>query len=401
MSDGKAVPLYQKIKQALRDEIAGQGYDPATPFVTQREVCDRFGVSTITAVRALNDLVAEGVLVRRRGQGTFVADSAARRRSEARRDGTTVACIVNGLHGLGGPHLSQILGAIEAACSENGYQLLLANSAKSTEREEDALRRALDHGARGIVLYPVEGRAHPEAFAEVRRRGVPLVMIDRYRPDIAADAVVADNTDLGYQVTAGLIRRGHQRIATLWGETQCTSIGERYAGHIRAVREHGLPIRSDLTLLRPYEPLPEDDRADLLATLLKTDEPPTAMLCANGYVFAAAAHDLLKLGLHVPEDIDLACMDDAGPYDLLRLAAVEGILPSEEMGRTAIELLTQRITGAHPFSGPMQRIVLAVSLRERDLAGGHLRTAGPREPRAPQRRDIGQRIAKPRKGRAG
>lgn len=398
MSDSKPVPLYQKIKQALREEVGDGRYDPAIPFVTQREVCERFGVSTITAVRALNDLVAEGVLVRRRGQGTFVADPTARRRTAANRDGTTVACIVNGLHGLRGAHLSQILGAIEAACRENGYQLLLANSAKSTEREEDALRRALDHGARGIVLYPVEGQAHREAFAEVRRRRVPLVMIDRYRPDVAADAVVPDNADLGYRVTARLIQRGHQRIATLWGETQCTSVNERFAGHIQAVREHGRPIRSDLTLLRPYEPLPEQDRAEFLAALLNTDEPPTAVLCANGYVFAAAAHDLLKLGLHVPEDIELACMDDAGPYDLLRLAAVEGVLPSEEMGRKAIELLTQRMTSAQPYGAPMQRIVLTVSLRERDAAAGHLRTTGPRGLQKP---DGARQVASRRKKRTG
>jgi GntR family transcriptional regulator of arabinose operon len=361
-------PLYQRIKQALRDEIDEGRFDPAVPFVTQREVCERFGVSTITAVRALNDLVADGVLVRRRGQGTFVAASAGLRRTAATRDHATVACIVNGLHGLRGAHLAHILVTVEARCAENGYQLLLFNSAESTAREEDALRRAYDQSVDGIVLYPVQGRAHADVIAEARRRRVPLVMLDRYRPDVPTDAVVADNNDLGYQLTERLIAQGHERIATLWGETECTSVVERHAGHVQAVRDHHLPIRPALAVLSPYEPLPEKQRVAALENLLGSAEPPSVLLCANGYVLTAAAHDLSVLGLRVPEDIDLACMDDTGPYDLLRLAAVEGILPSEEMARKAMDLLVQRMTSGRPYGRPARRIVLPVAVREREIA---------------------------------
>ncbi|MFD7156678.1 LacI family DNA-binding transcriptional regulator [Kribbella sp. NPDC059898] len=347
-------PLYQQIKQALTDEIAAGRFDPAEPFVTQREVCERFGVSSITAVRALNDLVAEGVLVRRRGVGTFVAP--ARRR--APRSGV-IACIVNGLHGLRGPHLANILAAAEEVCADRGYQLALQNSADSTEREEGALRRALGHGVDGILLYPVQGRAHPEVFAEVRRQRVPLVMIDRYRPDVPTDAVVADNTDLGLRITAQLIEAGHERIATLWGETECTSVTDRQAGHLQALRAAGLAIRPDLTALRPYEPLEERRRRTLLSGLLSSPEPPTVLLCANGYVLAAVAHDLMVLGVRVPEDVQLACMDDSGPYETLPLAG-EAVLPSGELGRRATELLIERITGP---AGPPRQLVLPVGVR--------------------------------------
>jgi DNA-binding LacI/PurR family transcriptional regulator len=354
-------PLYQLVKQALRDEIGVGRFDPAEPFVTQREVCERFGVSSITAVRALNDLVAEGVLIRRRGLGTFVAPTRLRRA----RSGV-IACIVNGLHGLAGAHLANILAAAEAVCADRGYQLVLQNSAESTEREEGAVRRALNNDVDGILLYPVQGRAHPEVFGEVRRRQVPLVMIDRYRPDVPADAVVADNTDLGLRVTERLIATGHERIALLWGETECTSVTDRQAGHLQALRTAGLPLRPDLAVLRPYEPLGETARLGQLTGLLRSPEPPTVLLCANGYVLAMVAHDLGLLGLRVPDDIQLACLDDSGPYETLPLAA-EGVLPSAELGRQATELLVERIAGSD--AAPPRQLVLPVALRERRTAG--------------------------------
>ena len=355
-------PLYEQIKQALNEEIDAGRFDPAVPFVTQREVCDRFGVSTITAVRALNDLVAAGVLVRRRGQGTFVADLE-RRRGPAVAGGA-VACIVNGLHGLRGAHLANILAIAEAVCAEQGYQLVLSNSAESAEREERALRRALDQGVRGILLYPVQGRVHPDALTEVRRRRVPLVMIDRYRPDVPTDAVVADNSDLAYRLTTHLIERGHERVATLWGETECTSVVERQTGHVRALRDHQLAIRPDLTVLRPYEPLDDKPRLALLSSLLQSAEPPSVLLCANGYVLARAAEDLATLGFRVPDDLELACMDDSGPYDSLRLTSVEGILPSVDMASQAMDLLLRRMTSPRPYAATPRHVVIGVDIRE-------------------------------------
>src|ERR687895_2173785 len=68
------VTLFAWVKQELLDSIARGEFSPDEPFITQREIVERFGVSTTTAVRALNELVADGVVVRRRGRGTFVAE---------------------------------------------------------------------------------------------------------------------------------------------------------------------------------------------------------------------------------------------------------------------------------------------------------------------------------------
>src|SRR6185437_1363988 len=112
MSVEEEAPLYRRIKRDLRAAIARNEYRSDTPFVTQRELCERYGVSTTTAVRALNELVMEGVLVRQRGRGTFVADNATSR--PVGRD-RTVACII---HGLEGPHNSAVVSGVETVCGE-------------------------------------------------------------------------------------------------------------------------------------------------------------------------------------------------------------------------------------------------------------------------------------------
>lgn len=71
-----AIPLYHQIYLALRDLIlSGQlGLGAAVP--TEYELADHYGVSRITARRALDELAAHGLVERRRRTGTRVIVSA-------------------------------------------------------------------------------------------------------------------------------------------------------------------------------------------------------------------------------------------------------------------------------------------------------------------------------------
>ncbi|HMG64185.1 MAG TPA: substrate-binding domain-containing protein, partial [Streptosporangiaceae bacterium] len=101
-------------------------------------------------------------------------------------------------------------------------------------------------------------------------------------------------------------------------------------------------------------------------------QPPSVLLCANGYVLASAAQDLLALGFAIPGDVDLAGMDDAGPFDVLPLTAAAVSLPSREMGRRAMELLHRRISADAPVTGP-ELVVVPVTVQTRQAAQAHLR----------------------------
>lgn len=68
------MPLYQQLKQRLRDEIARGVYKPGDQLPAELELIHQFGVSRITVRQALSDLAAEGLVMRRHGKGTFVAE---------------------------------------------------------------------------------------------------------------------------------------------------------------------------------------------------------------------------------------------------------------------------------------------------------------------------------------
>ncbi|TCJ16901.1 GntR family transcriptional regulator [Rubrobacter taiwanensis] len=374
------VPQYHRVKQALLREIESSDYAPDEPFITTREVCSRFGVSTTTAVRALDDLVREGVLVRKRGRGTFVTDKRQVRESIPSRNTRTLGCIFSGLQGR---HMSEMLSGIESVCREAGYRVLLFDSAESAEKEAHNLQRALDAEVSGLIVCPVDGYSNSTHFNKLLERGLPLVMVDRYYPGLVTDVVVPDNFAIGYQLTDYLIGKGHRYIATLWGDTQCTSVQDRLSGYRRALQEHGLPIIPELAALISYEKLPERKRSELLQSWLEAPHRPSAFLCVNGYVMALLVKDLIHLGVNLSEEeAVLAGMDDVGPHDLLPFATIAAVLPSYEMGSKAMHLLLDHIERGEETRHILRHIVLPIDVSIKDLKPVHLQARAAKGARA-------------------
>ena len=73
------VPLHVQLKKALKDQILSGSWKTGDLVPAEPELCRDFGVSRTTVRQALAELTHEGLVVRERGRGTFVAGHNARR----------------------------------------------------------------------------------------------------------------------------------------------------------------------------------------------------------------------------------------------------------------------------------------------------------------------------------
>ncbi len=69
-----AQPLYLKVKRHILDNIGSGKWATSSRVPSENDIVKSFGVSRMTANRALRELRDEGVLVRIAGVGSFVAD---------------------------------------------------------------------------------------------------------------------------------------------------------------------------------------------------------------------------------------------------------------------------------------------------------------------------------------
>lgn len=69
-----AVPLYIQIAEGLLDQIESGELAPGDRLPSERELSEMLGVNRMTLRQALGMLESQGLLVRRQGSGTYVAD---------------------------------------------------------------------------------------------------------------------------------------------------------------------------------------------------------------------------------------------------------------------------------------------------------------------------------------
>lgn len=360
------LPKYEHVKQDLLKRIHAGDFTPDKPIATQRGLCESYGVSMLTAARALNELQQDGVLVRRRGQGTFVAPAylieapATDIGNKRIPSSPTLTCIVPS---LASGDVIDVLRGVEQAATRLGFTIVIANCEGSWTRQHDALVRAATTDA--VVLYPVDGASDVPAVRQLNEAGVPVVFADRYWPEFPCAAVTMDNYEIGRRLASGLINRGFQHVGALWVETDCTSVRDRQSGHMRALQSHGLDINSDLFAMRNYLSESADARYELLSSTIN-QRGPTGFICANGFVLEQALNDALDRGLRIAEDIDFAGTDrKVGTSSRVPpLTAVTAVLPQQSLGEKAAQIACQAAsTGEHPRPS---HIVLPAEFHERE-----------------------------------
>jgi GntR family transcriptional regulator len=74
----KTEPAYQTLREQLRDEIVAGRYSDGVRLPTESELVARHGLSRQTVRRAFQDLVAEGVVYRVPGRGTYASEAGRR-----------------------------------------------------------------------------------------------------------------------------------------------------------------------------------------------------------------------------------------------------------------------------------------------------------------------------------
>ena len=78
LSTASGVPFYRQIVDHLADRIRSGALPPGSRLPSVRELALQLHVSLITVRRAYADLETAGLIVRRQGQGTFVAEDVGR-----------------------------------------------------------------------------------------------------------------------------------------------------------------------------------------------------------------------------------------------------------------------------------------------------------------------------------
>jgi LacI family transcriptional regulator len=232
---------------------------------------------------------------------------------------------------------------VEEALDHQRFLLVHKHIHVPAFREEDVLPRVARQVQGLILLSTMSDGAH-QAIRELVEHRFPLVLIDRFVPDVAASYVVTDNVEVGILATEHLIGLGHRRIAHLTHHHPLTSSMDRETGYRVAMQRHGLA-----PWVEHYDGY---DQVEPVLDRWLAEELPSAVFVVNDSLAMSCYRALRQRQVRVPAEVSLIGVDGNPDAALLEVPLTTVAQPKYQIGFKAAQMLQGLLRGqAAPATG--------------------------------------------------
>ena len=302
------------------------------------------GVSRSTVSRVINDdpRVSDGVRAR-------VKDVIARHNYHPNAAARTLASRRSQVIGLLIPEIAShvftdpwypilIQGCMDGCQEQDLSLMLLMESSTDPEAANRLIQRTLHaHHLDGVVVATsLVDSAETHLLAE---RDFPYVVIGR-TPSLDASWVDIDNRAAARNATRHLLSHGRTRPAMIGGPPSIIASIDRANGFRDAVAEAGLEGE---VLHASYN---QREAFNVALRLLRGPRPPDAIFAGSDVMAVGIIQAARHLDIDIPRDLGVMGFDDIQPDRVSQLGISNVRQPARELGRRAVELLSERILHA-------------------------------------------------------
>ncbi len=320
-----------RVEQMIRsDRLWGQR------LMSERELAAELGVSRWTLQGALAELEADGLIERRQGSGTFVAE----RPPAASRRGPARLAIIAARHFEELPGWSYY-GDILRGMLGQAPKLRAECTVLALDRPEEAARLGSAREMRrfdGFISLAQDRRDLITGLLDLGRG--PVVLAEHYLRDLPITGVVDGSLEGMRAVARHLLALGHRRIAYLDTYDRVAVNPEKFAGYAAALAEKGLPVDPALVACPSGPGNPEEFAARATAALLDLADPPTALVAFDDLRALGAVRAAEARGRKVGADFSVAGFGDgasrSGACDWLTSCRVYSRKIGQEAVRAAL-----------------------------------------------------------------
>ena len=321
--------------------------------MTLQHVAQAAGVTSITVSRFLREpaVVAEDTAARIRAalsQTGYVPNKQAGLLASGA--GNIVAAL---LPNLGNSIFAETAQGLSDGLQTAGYELLIAATGYSFDREEHQLRALLGWQPAAVV---VTGRRHAPAalqlLANAKAAGTPVIEIwDHHAPEPGAGRTAFtqigfNHDEVGRAMAEHLLRAGHRHLAYV-----DSAVAEDYRAHERGVAFTAAARAAGASATVTVAPAGDafDAGRHVLGVLLRAGPPAiTAAAFANDHLACGALLEAGVLGLPVPQRLALLGFGDFAIARQLSPALSSVQLPRHAIGAETARSLIDALRRGKP-----------------------------------------------------
>ena len=310
--------------------------------ITIYDIALKLDLSSATVSRALKDNPAINKNTRKKIQET--AKQLGYRHntfaSSLRKQKTNTLGVI--VHELNSNFITSVLAGIEKVTTEAGYDLVIAHSSESYEKEAANALNLFHKRVDGLIAslaFNTKGLDHYKSFEE---KGIPVIFFDRVEEKSDCTKVIIDNYKCGYQATQHLIEQGCKKIVLVTANLKRNVYAQRYKGYMDALYDHNIPFEKELVLIKD---LSEQCGVEAAMQILNMKPLPDGAFITNDFSAAVCMKTLKEHGVKIPEDIAVVGFNNDAISKIVEPQLTTIHYPGMDMGEIAARNLINHLGG--------------------------------------------------------
>ncbi|MEO1534455.1 MAG: GntR family transcriptional regulator, partial [Planctomycetota bacterium] len=278
----QGTPLYVLAREAIKDAVDAGRLAPGAQLPSTKALSEQLGVSLVTVHRALQELVASGVLRRGQGRGTFVHERYNERRDAA--TGTRLGIVFHGECSLADSFHGQLFEGVRQEATDRGIDLVLLRFGEDWRRECSGYLyvNPLPEQLEQSPLFASNGNSSAGS------RGEPIVVLGARFDRSGIGWIDTDNIEIGRIAARHLAERRAGSLLYLGDGSELSNSRDRWTGFTSACTELDLPFDPEHDAIRIEDWRLNADAEDRLRQRLAVDTDVAVF--AAGYYFALGVY---------------------------------------------------------------------------------------------------------------
>lgn len=241
---------------------------------------------------------------------------------------------------ISNPFFAHLARHVEHEADKYGYTVMFCSTENDDKKAAGLLYMLRHRQMDGFIIVPTPGMR--EDLCELVAAKKPLVLVDRYFPDVETCHVTVDNYKGAFEAVKLLIEKDYQTIGMVTLNSTQTQMEERALGYIEAMAAHGRTVTPAMTLHVPFDTNDEQTVTAIMDWLAQTPEIDAIFFTTN-YLGVAGLDAIRRSGRRIREDLGVICFDDSILFRLGSPTVSAIVQPIREMGRQAVRMIIDMI----------------------------------------------------------
>jgi LacI family transcriptional regulator len=259
------------------------------------------------------------------------------------------------VEGISDNFFASIARVVEEEAYKTGYKIFNSSTDNNTAKAKELIKAFRERQVDGYIIAPTPGIENE--IRSLIEDNFPVIIFDRYFPDVDANIIIVDNFGGSYNATNHLIENGFKNIAFITIDSVQIQMEARLNGYFKAIEENGIAQN----ILKIPFPTNHDTIAEKVKIFLAANPQVDAVLFATNYIAIGGLIAINELGLKIPDNIAVVGFDDNYHFSLFTPAITCVSQPVDEIARQIVKKLMSSLSEDNRQNN-LETIVLPTTL---------------------------------------